>query len=226
MIFENSGGVSNVLIENCTVTNAYDFWRQTTQSLSYGNIRIVNCNIYAIRRVWSLCVVTESIVVDNVISNPALFYDAAIDVVFSGAISNGSGGPGTILNVASVNAGVLDVGNEIVVGAIRNTRITNLDTGSGGTETYTVDKDQFVVAGTNNMRAILNLLPWTLKNGVWLHIWGNGIPTNASTTLVGGFQASNLTVYGYRYGIHVDTGSLDLISFDKSCTFDGTPQVC
>lgn len=70
--------VENVLMDNDHVINAYHVWDQNTLSDTYGNIRIVNSDMYGIQSVLLWGNVQETAVVDNVVSNPSLFYDGAV----------------------------------------------------------------------------------------------------------------------------------------------------
>lgn len=223
--FDNTGGVANNAFINCSVINAYDFLKQSTQSLTWGSWRVLFSDIYAIRRTFSLASVAEQFMVVGCVFNPSLYFEGASASVFTGGISNGSGGSGNILNVTHVNSGHIGVGyRSIGGGPSLGTTVVGLGTGTGLTGTYTVSPSQFVAPGTE-MFFGANLVKWTRDNGAWLHVWGNGTHSQAGSTLVGGFAATNNIVYGYRRGVHIETGCLDFATFDPSHHFDGIPQV-
>ena len=68
---------------------------------------------------------------------------------FTGGISNGSGGAGTILNVTSVTSGTIFIGQKLSgSGVTSGTIVTGFSSGSGGAGTYTVNTSQLVGAGT------------------------------------------------------------------------------
>lgn len=68
---------------------------------------------------------------------------------FTGGISNGSGGAGTILNVSAVASGAIFIGQRISgSGVTSGTIVTGFGTGTGSTGTYTVNTSQLVGAGT------------------------------------------------------------------------------
>jgi hypothetical protein len=75
---DTSTQVSNILLDNIHVVNAYDFWNQTTSFPTYGNIRIVNSDIYGIHSVLTWGNVAETVSVANVVSNPSLFFFGAV----------------------------------------------------------------------------------------------------------------------------------------------------
>ena len=75
---------------------------------------------------------------------------AYISSSFTGGISNGSGAPGTILNVSAVASGTIFIGQRITgSGITAGTIVTGFGTGSGGAGTYTVNISQLVGSGTN-----------------------------------------------------------------------------
>jgi hypothetical protein len=75
---------------------------------------------------------------------------AYIAASFTGGISNGSGGSGTILNVSAVASGTIFIGQKITgSGVTSGTIVTGFGTGSGGAGTYTVNTSQLVGAGTS-----------------------------------------------------------------------------
>ena len=75
---------------------------------------------------------------------------AYIAASFTGGISNGSGGAGTILNVSAVASGTIFIGQKISGSGITSgTIVTGFGTGSGGTGTYTVNTSQLVGSGTS-----------------------------------------------------------------------------
>lgn len=222
--YDNSGGVSNNVFINCSVVNAYDFLKQSTQMLTWGSWRILFSDIYAVRRVFSLATVAEQFMIVGCVFNMSLFFEG-VATVFTGGISNGSGGAGTILNVTHVNSGHMGLNSKTIGGGtLPNTTLTAYLTGTGLTGTYTVTPSQFTAPGTNFFFAS-SLGLWTRANGDWLHVWGNGTPSQASTTLVGGLAGTNNIVYGYRRAVYVETGCLDFATFDPSNHFDGSPQV-
>ena len=68
---------------------------------------------------------------------------------FTGGISNGSGGAGTILNVSAVASGTIFIGQKISGSGITSgTLVTGFLTGSGGVGTYSVNTSQLVGSGT------------------------------------------------------------------------------
>ena len=68
---------------------------------------------------------------------------------FTGGISNGSGGSGTILNVSAVASGTIFIGQRVTgSGVSSGTLVTGFGTGTGGSGTYTVNTSQLVGAGT------------------------------------------------------------------------------
>lgn len=72
-ITDNLAGTSNILFENVHVVGAYDFWIQNQgPSPTYGNIRFVNSDVYAIRKVFDWSNVQETVSFSNFISNPSL----------------------------------------------------------------------------------------------------------------------------------------------------------
>ncbi len=111
----------NIHLENIHVINAYDFWDQNNINDTYGNIRLLNSDVYAIHNVWQLGNVQETLVVDNVVSNPSLFYDGAVSSPAN--LRNwtklhgrwlhvfGNGGPviGSTLGVGGIHTGQLTV---------------------------------------------------------------------------------------------------------------------
>lgn len=75
---------------------------------------------------------------------------AYIAASFTGGISNGSGGAGTILNVSAVASGAIFIGQRVTgSGVTSGTIVTGFGTGSGGVGTYTVGTSQLVGAGTS-----------------------------------------------------------------------------
>lgn len=69
--------------------------------------------------------------------------------VFTGTISNGSGGAGTQLDVTVVTSGTIRLGMQVTgTGVSANTYITAFGTGTGGTGTYTVGVSQSVASTT------------------------------------------------------------------------------
>jgi hypothetical protein len=79
--------------------------------------------------------------------------DNTPDASFTATIDNGSGSPGTVLNVSAVASGTLAVGQFVYgAGVASGTIITALGTGSGGTGTYTVAVVQQV--GSESMTSI------------------------------------------------------------------------
>lgn len=75
---------------------------------------------------------------------------AYIAASFTGGISNGSGGAGTILNVSSVTSGTIFIGQRVTgSGVTAGTIVTGFGTGSGGAGTYTVNTSQLVGAGSS-----------------------------------------------------------------------------
>ena len=222
--YDNTGGVANNIFINCSVINAYDFLKQSTQALTWGSWRILCSDIYAIRRVFSLATIAEQFMIAGCVFNMSLYFEG-VATVFTGGISNGSGGSGTILNVSHVNSGHIGLNSKTIGGGtLPDTTITAYLSGTGLTGTYTVTPTQFTAPGTNFFFAG-SLGLYTRANGDWLHVWGDGTPSQASSTLVGGLAGTNNIVYGYRRGIFVDTGCLDFATFDSSHHFDGSPQV-
>ena len=68
---------------------------------------------------------------------------------FTGGISNGSGGSGTILNVSAVASGTIFIGQRVTGTSVASgTFVTGFGTGSGGSGTYTVNTSQLVGSGT------------------------------------------------------------------------------
>lgn len=75
---------------------------------------------------------------------------AYIAASYTGGISNGSGGAGTILNVSAVASGTIFIGQRVTgSGVTAGTIVTGFGTGSGGAGTYTVNTSQLVGAGTS-----------------------------------------------------------------------------
>ena len=69
--------MNNVIFNNDHVVNAYDFWDQGNLGDPYGNIRIINSDIYGIHYVLSWAQNVETLAIENVISNPSLFIQGA-----------------------------------------------------------------------------------------------------------------------------------------------------
>jgi hypothetical protein len=75
---------------------------------------------------------------------------AYIASAYTGGISNGSGGAGTVLNVTAVASGTIFIGQRVTgSGVTSGTLVTGFGTGSGGAGTYTVNTSQLVGAGTS-----------------------------------------------------------------------------
>ena len=75
---------------------------------------------------------------------------AYIASAFTGGISNGSGGAGTILNVSAVASGAIFIGQRVTgSGVTSGTIVTGFGTGAGGVGTYTVNTSQLVGSGTS-----------------------------------------------------------------------------
>jgi hypothetical protein len=64
--------VSNILFENVHVIGAYVFWQQSNVNPTYGNIRFVNMDVYAIYSAFIWANVQETVTFDNFDSNPSL----------------------------------------------------------------------------------------------------------------------------------------------------------
>lgn len=103
-------------------------------------------------------VLGEAVVLLNP-STPWPVNDPATAATFTGTISNGSGGAGTLLNVTAVGSGTIRLGGVISgVGITPGTTINGFGTGVGGTGTYSVNTSQAVLdAGTQISQAAI---PW------------------------------------------------------------------
>jgi hypothetical protein len=139
---------------------------------------------------------------------------------FTGGISNGSGGAGTILNVSAVTSGAIFIGQRISgSGVTSGTIITGFGTGSGGAGTYTVNTSQLVGAGTSltGAASAIATTPTTGDNSVniattafvqnTVGTLGTMASQNANAVAITGGTISGTTLSGTMPGSPTLTGS-------------------
>lgn len=147
--------VKNGSIETVTlVSPGYGYSSVPNITVSYGNavLTAVLTSSPTVNTTASAGISTNRITVAYP-TDPGTFVLNDVAVV-TGAIADSVGGvsAGTVLNVTAVSSGVLKVGMRLRGDGINpNTFITALDSGTGGTGTYTVGVSQLVISTTINL---------------------------------------------------------------------------
>ena len=164
----SGGGAISQAIYTCTVDTRGSIDSVSVVSYGYGYTSLPDVEVIAtpgveppnggdfnavlVPALSSTASFTGTVVSTTNVSTVTLAYDTDPGTfvfndraAFTGIISNGSGGSGTILDVSSVASGTIKVGQTITgTGVTAGTYITALGTGTGGTGTYTVSTSQNV----------------------------------------------------------------------------------
>lgn len=109
----------DMTINNCVVINAYDFMSRDAALTSMGDIRITNCRIYAIRRVFNFSgSVPESILINSCFFTPGVFENVSI-FANSAYLRNWTANNGTFLYCNAGTGSSVDgfsISNSLVYG--------------------------------------------------------------------------------------------------------------
>lgn len=222
----NTGQVVLLTIQNCQITNAYDVLT-IPENVVCGDVVISGNRICAVNTCFTLPNVPEVIYVTNNLFSFGIYQveylhgpgggtQAQTLIPLTTTVDAPAGS--TQLHFASTNqiaVGMPVQGNEIApntsVTAVSGTAVTLSlstlgDIPSGSTITF--------VENTYYLRN------YTAQNATWLLITGNGTASAISTIAHGGIIATNNYVFGFRYGIHVTGGNLQIgrltnTSFDQ-----------
>lgn len=222
--------VSMLTITNCQVTNAYDVLT-IPESIVCGDVVIDSNRICAINTCFTLPNVPEIIFITN-----NLFSFGIYQVEYLHGPGGGTHAQ-TLINLtttadAPAGSTTLDFASasEITVGMpvqgtniAANTSVVSINGNAVAISPGTL-ADLPVGSTVTFVQNTYYLRNYTAENATWLLITGNGTANVVSTVASNGIIGTNNYVFGFRYGIHVNGGSL-MIARLTNTGFDGVGTI-
>jgi hypothetical protein len=228
-----SGQIALLTIQNCQITNAYDVLT-VPENVVFGDVLISGNRICAVNTCFTLPNVPDVVyVTDNLFSfgvyqveylhGPGGGTHAQTPI----SLNTTADAPAGSNQLQFADASQLTAGMPVQgTGIAPSTIVTGI---SGDTVNISPPTLGDIPAGST-ITFILNtyyLRNYTAQNATWLLITGNGTANSISTITHGGTIATNNYVFGFRYGIHVSGGNLQIGRFTNT-NFDevGTILQC
>ncbi|MBV9756817.1 MAG: hypothetical protein JO047_07165 [Alphaproteobacteria bacterium] len=228
-----SGQIALLTIQNCQITNAYDVLT-VPENVVFGDVLISGNRICAVNTCFTLPNVPDVIyVTDNLFSfgvyqveylhGPGGGSHAQTPIPLNTTADAPAGSSQLhFSNTSQVTAGMPVQDNQIAPG----TTVTAVSGNTVSISSPTLGD----IPADSTITFVLNtyyLRNYTAQNATWLLITGNGTANAISTIGHGGTVATNNYVFGFRYGIHVSGGNLQIGRFTNT-SFDevGTILQC